>query len=320
MTTTVALVSARAARGLDEDMPPLLAAFAAAAVRAEIVDWDDPAVDWARFDIALLRSAWDYAERRSEFLAWVEHTAARTALFNPVQVVRWNSDKHYLRDLARGGLPVVATSYAESADQAPQVLADFLARHDARELVVKPAIGAGARGARRHDRAATAETLAHMQSLLAAGRSVMLQPYLAEVDLHGESALMFIDGRFSHAIRKGPLLPAGAAATAGLFASEDISRRVPGADELAVAERVMAHLPFGALLYGRIDLVRDAAGRPCVLELELTEPSLYFAYEAAAAARFVSAVLSRLSPEHIPDARPGHECPRLAEDRTKRTR
>jgi hypothetical protein len=295
VTIAVALVSARAARGLDEDMPPLLAAFAAAGARAEITDWDDPAVEWARFDVALLRSAWDYAERRTEFLAWVERAAARTALFNPVPVVRWNSDKHYLRDLVRGGLPVVPTSYAESAGEAPQVLADFLAQHAARELVVKPAIGAGARGARRHERAATAETLAHMHSLLSAGRSVMLQPYLEEVDLRGESALMFIAGRFSHAIRKGPLLPAGAPATAGLFAPEDISRRIPAADELAVAEGVMAHLPFGELLYGRVDLVRDAAGRPCVLELELTEPSMYFAHEPPAAAHFVSAVLSRLS-------------------------
>ena len=294
MTAAVALVSARAARGLDEDMPPLLAAFAAAGAHAEIADWDDATVDWARFDVALLRSAWDYAERRGEFLAWAERTAARTALFNPLAVLRWNSDKHYLRDLTRGGAPVVPTSYAESAGAASEVLADFLARHDARELVVKPAIGAGARGARRHDRSATAQTLAHMRSLLGTGRSVMLQPYLEEVDLHGESALMFIDGRFSHAIRKGPLLPAGAAETAGLFAPEDISRRVPASDELAVAEQVMRQLPFETLLYGRVDLVRDAAGRPCVLELELTEPSLYLAYEPPAAARFVGAVLSRL--------------------------
>jgi glutathione synthase/RimK-type ligase-like ATP-grasp enzyme len=296
VTRAVALVSARAAHGLDEDMPPLLAAFAAAGARAEIAAWDDPAVEWARFDAALLRSAWDYAERRGEFLAWADETAARTALFNPIPVLRWNSDKHYLRDLMRAGLPVVPTSYAESAGDAPRVLADFLAQHDARELVVKPAIGAGARGARRHDRSATSQTLAHVLSLLDTGRSVMLQPYLEEVDLRGESALMFIDGRFSHAIRKGPLLPAGAPATAGLFAPEDISRRIPEGDELAVAERVMAQLPFDTLLYGRVDLVRDAAGRPCVLELELTEPSLYFSYEPPAAARFVSATLSRLSP------------------------
>jgi len=295
LTAVVALVSARAARGLDEDMPPLLEAFAAAGAEAKIGDWDDPGIDWTRFAAAVLRSAWDYAERRSEFLDWVERTAARTMLYNPVPVVRWNSDKHYLRDLARAALPVVPTSYAESDAEAPRVLAEFLAQHGSREIVVKPAIGAGARGARRHDRTATAETLAHIRSLLATGRAAMLQPYLEEVDLRGESALMFIDGRFSHAVRKGPLLPVGAPATAGLFAPEDIDRRVPAADELAIAEQVMAQLPFEPLLYGRVDLVRDAAGRPCVLELELTEPSLYFAYEPGSAARFVNAVLARLA-------------------------
>jgi glutathione synthase/RimK-type ligase-like ATP-grasp enzyme len=291
----VALVTARAARGLDEDMPPLLAAFAAADVEADITDWDDEAVDWSRFDAVLLRSAWDYAERRREFLAWAERVTARTALFNPLPVVRWNSDKHYLRELAQAELPVVSTTYAETAAEAARVLEEFLAEHAAEELVVKPAIGAGARGTRRHDRRATAEILAHMHSILESGRAVMLQPYLEDVDVRGESALMFIDGRFSHAIRKGPLLPRGAQATAGLFAPEEIGARSADAAELAAAERVLARLPFEGLLYARVDLVRDGEGQPRLLELEITEPSLYLAHRPGSAERFVTAVLSRLS-------------------------
>jgi O-ureido-D-serine cyclo-ligase len=291
----VALVSARAARGLDDDLPILVAAFTAAGAQAEIADWDDPDVDWGRFDLALLRSAWDYTERLPAFLAWVERTAALTVLQNPVAVVRWNADKHYLLDLARAQLPVVPTRIAEAGSPAGPVLEGFLAEHAGAELVVKPAVGAGSRDARRHARTATDEILAHMQPLLDAGRSVMLQPYLESVDRDGETALMFIGARFSHAIRKGPLLPAGAPATAALFAAEDIRPRVPGADELAVAERVMAQLPFGPLLYGRVDLIRDEAGRPCVLELELTEPSLYVSYQPGSAERFVEAALARLA-------------------------
>lgn len=292
---SVALVTCHAARGLDEDLPPLLIAFAAVGGSAEIVDWDDAEVDWARFDLTLLRSAWDYTERLPQFLSWVERTAARTLLINPVAVVRWNSDKHYLLELARAQLPVVPTRIAEAGSSARPVLEEFLAQHAAAELVVKPAVGAGSRDARRHSRGDTAEILAHMQPLLAAGRSVMLQPYLESVDRDGETALMFIDGRFSHAIRKGPLLPAGAPATAALFAPEDIRSRVPAADELAVAERVMARLPFDRLLYGRVDLIRDEAGRPCVLELELTEPSLYVTYAPGSAERFAGAALERLA-------------------------
>jgi glutathione synthase/RimK-type ligase-like ATP-grasp enzyme len=289
----VALVTARAARGLDEDMPPLIAAFAAAGAVAEIVDWDDAAVDWASFDLALLRSAWDYAERLPQFLAWVERAAAATLLLNPPPVVRWNSDKHYLRALARSGVPVVPTTFLEAGADARVLLEDFLLEERCAELVAKPAVGAGSRDARRHARSDFAGILGHLQPLLDAGRAMMLQPYLESVDRDGETALVFIEGRFSHAVRKGPLLPAGGPATAGLFAPETITPRVPGADELRVGERAIAQVPFPELLYARVDLIRDSAGGPRVLELEIAEPSLFFSH-VPAAPRFVAAALNRL--------------------------
>jgi glutathione synthase/RimK-type ligase-like ATP-grasp enzyme len=294
--TTVALVSARAARGLDEDMPPLLAAFAAAGARAAITDWDDAHVDWGGFDAALLRSAWDYTERLSEFLAWVERTAALTTLLHPPAVVRWNSDKHYLAVLGQQGLPTVASSFCEPHQDATRVLQQFLARQHEAELVVKPAVGAGSRDTRRHARTAVPQILGHMRALLGARRSVLLQPYLPSVDRDGETALIYIDGRFSHAIRKGPLLPSGAPATAALFAPEEITPRTAGADERAVGERILAALPFGALLYARIDLIRGGQGEPRLLELELTEPSLFLAHAPGSAERLAAATLQRLAP------------------------
>jgi len=293
--TAVALVSARAARGLDDDMPPLLAAFSAAGAAAEIVDWDEPGADWARFDAALLRSAWDYTERLSEFLAWIERVAALTTLLNPPPVVRWNADKHYLLELARSGLPVVASSFVEAGADPAAALEEFLTRHPCAELVVKPAVGAGSRDTRRHTRTAGAQVLAHLRRLLDAGRSVLLQPYLEGVDHHGETAVIHIGGQFSHAVRKGPLLPLGAPPTGALFAPEEITARTPDADELSVAQRVLAALPFGALLYARVDLIRDGAGAPCLLELELTEPSLFFGYAPGSAQRLVAATLARLA-------------------------
>ena len=293
-TPAVALVTAHAARELDADLPALVAAFAAAGAAAEIAVWDDPRVDWSRFDMALLRSAWDYTERLPQFLAWVGRVAAVTLLLNPPPVVRWNSDKHYLRDLATAAVPVVPTTFVDPGAEPAAALAQFLAEQSCAELVVKPAVGAGSRDARRHARAHTGEILAHLRPLLAAGRSMMLQPYLERVDRDGETALMFIEGRFTHAIRKGALLPAGAPSTAGLFAPETITARIPAADEMKVAERAMGQVPFPQLLYARVDLIRDTAGEPRVLELELVEPSLYFGYSPATAARFVSAALQRL--------------------------
>jgi glutathione synthase/RimK-type ligase-like ATP-grasp enzyme len=292
VTAAVALVSARAAHALDEDLPPLLAAFAGAGARAEVADWDDAAIEWGRFDVALLRSAWDYTDRLTEFLAWVERTAAATRLLNAASVVRWNCDKHYLGELVAAGAPVVASVFAEPGARAETVLDEFLSRHAARELVVKPAVGAGSRDTRRHARHAHTEALAHIARLLAAGRAVLLQPYLSAVDSHGETALIYIGGRFSHAIRKGPLLPAGAEATKALFAPEEISPRTPEADELATAERVLAATPFAALPYARIDLIRDETHAPKLLELELIEPSLFFAHAPGAAARLATTVLA----------------------------
>lgn len=291
MTLRVALVSARAARALDEDMPPLIAALSAAGAAPECVDWDDPAVDWASFDVAVLRSAWDYVERLPEFLAWVERIARLTRLQNPMPVVRWSTDKHYLEVLAAAGAPVVRTRFVEPGEDAGGALVEFLAREHCAELVVKPAVGAGSRDARRHPAGERAAILGHIGGLLAAGRSVMLQPYLAAVDTHGETALMYLDGRFSHAIRKGPLLPAGSDSTAHLFAAEHIVAREPGADELAAGGRILAALPFGKVLYARVDLLRDEGGAPVLLELELAEPSLYFAYARGSAEHFAQALL-----------------------------
>jgi O-ureido-D-serine cyclo-ligase len=296
LTLRVALVTARAARGLDEDMPPLTAALAAAGAHSAIVEWDEAAVEWRGFDLVVLRSAWDYAERLPQFLAWAEGVARITRLVNPLPVVRWNTDKHYLGELARAGAPVVPTAYVEPGADAGGALDEFLAQEPCGELVVKPAVGAGARDARRHPRAARADILGHVEPLLAARRAVMLQPYLESVDTRGETALMYLDGRFSHAIRKGALLPAGAPSTAGLFAAEDIAARTPAADELAAAERILAAVPVGPLAYARVDLLRDAHGEPRLLELELTEPSLFLAHAPGAAGRLTAALLKRHAP------------------------
>jgi O-ureido-D-serine cyclo-ligase len=287
----IALVTARPARGLDEDEPPLHLALQKAGCNVQIAEWDDAKVDWASFDVALLRSAWDYAERITEFLAWVERASKLTHVLNPLSLVRWNTDKHYIAQLAAAGVATVPSTFIEPGEDAGQAIGKFLERHQNAELVVKPAVGAGSRDAARHRRAQVGPAVAQAKRLLNANRSVLLQPYLERVDRDGETALMFFEGRFSHAIRKGPLLPPGGAATGALFAAESITPRVPGTDEMRLAEKVVAALPFGIPLYARVDLIRDDHGAPCLLEVELTEPSLFFAHAAGSAEKFTAAVL-----------------------------
>lgn len=291
----IALVTAIAALALDDDLAPLAEAIARAGMHPSIVAWDDPTVSWSRFDLALLRSPWDYTERLEEFLAWAARVGEQTLLLNPLEVIRHNTDKHYLADLARQGIAVVPSVFVEPNEDAAPALDAFLARFpEAAEFVVKPAVGAGSRDAQRHGRVEREAALAHVHRLLAERRSVLLQPYLASVDKDGETALMFFDGRFSHAIRKGPLLQRGEGSTRALFAPEKITARQPGKDELALAEATLAALPYPPLAYARVDLIRADDGLPRVLELELTEPSLFFVHGDGAADRFAVSLLKRL--------------------------
>ena len=227
----------------------------------------------------LIRSTWDYTPRRDEFVAWAESVGDR--LHNPPAVIRWNSDKRYLAELQDAGLPVVSTMFFEPGDEVdvPDV-----------QCVVKPAVSAGSQNTSSHPGAASARE--HAQALLAQGRVVMVQPYVAEVEEDGETALLYYDGVYDHAIRKGAMLRAGPAAVEGLFAPEDIEPRDPRPEERAVGDRVIAEVErrFGRLLYARVDLVGT---EPRVLELELTEPSLFFAQAEGAAARYAAAIRAR---------------------------
>src|SRR3954469_15994498 len=250
----IALVTAAAARDLDEDLRPLELAMRNAGARLSIVDWDDAAIVWSDFDLVVLRSTWDYSLRLAEFLRWVDRVSPLTKLVNPGEVVRWNTDKHYLAELANAGVPVVPSTFVEPGEDASRALDAFLA-NAGDEFVVKPSVGAGSRDAQRYARGERDAATAHAKRLLDENRSVLLQPYLARVDAHGETALIFFAGKFSHAIRKGPLLKRGEGPTRALFATEHITPRTPSADEIAVAMRTLAAMPFGELLYARVDLI-----------------------------------------------------------------
>jgi glutathione synthase/RimK-type ligase-like ATP-grasp enzyme len=288
----IALVTAAAARNLDEDLAPLVTALREAGITSSVVEWDDAAIDWSAFDLTVLRSTWDYSTRLAEFLSWIDLVGPSTKLVNPGEVVRWNTDKHYLGELAKAGVPVVPSTFVEPGDDASRALDAFLA-DIGEEFVVKPSVGAGSRDAQRYARGERDAALAHAKRLLDENRSVLLQPYLGRVDAHGETALIFFGGEFSHAIRKGPLLKRGEGPTRALFATEHITPRTPSADEIAVAMRTLAAMPFGELLYARVDLIHDDDGAPRVLELELTEPSLFFAHAPDSANRFAQAIIDR---------------------------
>jgi hypothetical protein len=261
VTERLALVSSERGLRVDPDLPIALGALRDAGYAVDLVRWDSDA-DWVSYDLAVVRSCWDYAWRLAEFVAWAESVPR---LRNDVALLRWNTDKTYLRDLERTGLPVVPTVWDPTrTEELP----------DAAEWVVKPSVSAGSRDtARWPDPAAV---LAHVAELTGRGRTAMVQPYLDSVDEAGETAMLFIGGRFSHAVRKGPLLARGEGVRQDRDSRGDLCPVEPTGGQRDVAQAVFDALPDlvpGAepALYARIDLVEDAAERPMVLELELTE-------------------------------------------------
>ena len=127
MTAAIALVTAREALALDEDMPPLVSALRARGASVQTPFWDDPSVDWSHFDVAVLRSTWDYVDRIDEFLAWADRSRCATHLLNSPEVVRWNTDKHYLAHLECHGVPPVPTRFVEPGADVDAEFGAFLA-------------------------------------------------------------------------------------------------------------------------------------------------------------------------------------------------
>ncbi|WP_422735906.1 ATP-grasp domain-containing protein [Micromonospora sp. WMMD729] len=290
----VALVTCSRLADLDSDDRLVLDPLAARGITAEVAVWDDPDVDWSTYDLVVLRSPWDYALRRDEFVAWA---ATVPTLVNPADVVRWNTDKRYLGEMSAAGVPTVPTSWVEPGQT-------WSPPADSGEYVIKPAVSAGSQDTGRYDLADPEHrTLAeaHVRRLSAAGRTTMVQPYLRAVDTEGETALLFLAGpdglAFSHAIRKGPMLTGPDLGPDELYKDEEISPRTAGDEQLAVAERTLAALPGGTrqLLYARVDLIPGPDGDPVLVEVELTEPSLFLGYADGAADRFATAIATHLA-------------------------
>jgi glutathione synthase/RimK-type ligase-like ATP-grasp enzyme len=262
---------------LDDEGRLLLTRLRAAGVEAEPAIWDDESVRWDDYDRVLLRSTWDYPRSPESFAAWVAARGRR--LINPPEVVLWNISKRYLALLESWGLPIVPTDFIAPGE--PVELPGET------EFVVKPAVSAGSRGTARYAPDDLDRAHRHVAELLAANREVMIQPYLPSVETAGETAVIMLGGRFSHAMRKGPLLELEQEPESGLFREEEMSRRHAAEDEIELAERVLDR--YGAEIraptYARIDLLRSAAGAPLILELELIEPSLFLDHHPDAADR-----------------------------------
>jgi glutathione synthase/RimK-type ligase-like ATP-grasp enzyme len=279
------VVGCRAFPTIDDDWPVLAAALAAAGVEADLVWWDDAAVEWGRFDAAVLRGTWDSTDRPAEFLEWTRTVGMATILLNSVGAVEWCLDKRYLAELGRAGIPIVPTRWVPPGETWEPPAGEF---------VVKPTISGGGTSTARYDAEHLEAASLHVASLHGVGATVMVQPYQATVDDAGETALIYIGSEFSHAVRKSALLELGAGVVSQLWEREEITPTVARTDQSDVAATALqvATAKTGELAYARVDLVDGADGEPQVLEVELIDPSLFLQHDVNAPTRLAK-VLAR---------------------------
>ncbi len=264
---TILLLTAKTLAHDDVETSLVGAALADLGVGSSIVPWTAEGLADVAADLAVIRTTWDYTTRLPEFLAVLGSLSVPVR--NDIDIVRWNSHKGYLIQLVQAGVPVVPTTLLRRADLvdgvAPQ-LPDF----GSPEIVVKPAVSAGARGAGRF-RAGAPQATDHLLAVLGGG-DALVQPFQPEVTA-GERSLVFLGRRYSHAVLKTPA--AGDFRVQERLGGVNATHRATAA-ELGVAEAALAAVPGGAaeLLYARVDLV-GSSDAPLVMELELIEPELF---------------------------------------------
>ena len=258
----------------DDDIPAA-DLVAVAGNDVEFIPWDDPDCDWSSWDLIINRSTWDYTDRLEEYLAWVD-SVDPAKLRNSPAVIRWNVDKRYLADLDAAGLPVPPTMLVGPGDRLPELHGEF---------VVKPVVGGGARDTGRFSDDSIEESGVLINSIIDSGRIAMIQPYIDEIETHGETAVMAFNGRIAYSLNKKAFLGPDEAAPVGedgiavaMFDEELVTLSQAAPAELELAARTLTWLGgrFGAMpLFARIDMVQTRNGPPVLMEVELTEPSLY---------------------------------------------
>jgi glutathione synthase/RimK-type ligase-like ATP-grasp enzyme len=259
--------------------------LAARGVEAAPVVWDREGNELGSFDACIVRSTWDYHEKHEQFLAWARQVEAAMPLWNDAETIAWNSDKTYLRQLAERGVPIVPTVWLEYGSQPS--LDEVLAEQGWKEAVVKPVVDLGARNLSRVRPGEGQEALARVL----ARHDAMVQPFLPSIEAQGELSLIYIDGTFSHAVRKRPA--PGDFRVQSIWGGK-VEPAEPTPEHAEIADRALSQVN-PTPLYARVDLVEDLSGHPRLIELELIEPNLYLTQHPPAAGVLADGIAKRLA-------------------------
>ena len=261
----------------------LKSSLEAQGLKVNVTFWDNPSYKWQETKSLLFRTVWDYFERFDEFWEWLEQVKTKTRLINSYELIKWNIDKHYLRDLKNNGIQVVPTYFADRENNIS--LQEIANSKDWKHIVIKPAISASAFNTYKitNDEIEQKEQLFHE---LLQTHDMLVQPFFPTISELGEASLMVFGGKFTHAILKK--------AKAGDFRVQDdfggtVHDYNPTQEEIKFAEKVFqscTSLP----IYGRVDIVWDSNKHIYLSELEIIEPELWIRNRPESANKIAEAV------------------------------
>ncbi len=246
----------------------------------DMVSWRNREIDWNAFDAVIIRSPWDYQQDASLFMKVLEEIDCSSArLENPLDLVKWNIDKSYLKELEVEGILIVPTIWGEQLDG--KLLNGAFKQLDTRELIIKPTISANADDTFRVNQGIEPEAKAEILSIFH-NRAFMIQPFMKNIITEGEFSLFYFGGEYSHSILKTP--------GKGDFRVQEehggiLASVEPETKLLQRAQQTIASLEPQPL-YARADFVRTLDNDFALMELELIEPSLYFNMDPDSPERF----------------------------------
>ncbi|WP_066833694.1 ATP-grasp domain-containing protein [Rufibacter ruber] len=251
--------------------------------------WDNPAVNWQQYDLAIFKSPWDYFDKFAAFQAWLdqmETVGLRT--LNPISTVRWNADKHYLLEVEKTGLPIVPTALLKKGEQAQ--LDGFFRQFDSSKLIIKPSVSGGAKNTFTVSRDEVQAVLPKLQELLQQ-EDFLVQPFMPQIQAEGEWSFLFFNGTLSHCLLKSA--KSGDFRVQHFFGGTIHPQPAP-AHLLPQAQKFIDQFAQGCL-YARVDGV-DVNGKLQLMELELIEPFLFLHTHAEALEKYYQA-LKELVPD-----------------------
>ncbi|KUG07931.1 ATP-grasp domain-containing protein [Solirubrum puertoriconensis] len=258
-------------------------------VQVSYVSWTDASVRWEAFDVAVLKSPWDYFDRPTEFHSWLNELDARgVRLLNPTNIVRHNADKLYLRAMEQAGVPIVPTHWLPRGSRVEP--AALLAELGTERLVLKPSVSGGAKDTFALGLAEANAAVEQLQALVDEA-DFMAQPFLPQIHTTGEWSLVFFGGQLSHCVRK---TPKSGDFRVQHFHGGAIHPETPAAAILAVAQDIVERFAEDCL-YARVDGVEAPDGGFWLMELEMIEPFLYMDSEGEAAYQRYYEALLRLT-------------------------